>query len=487
MPNEDNKTGAQSMAEVIAEFQKNLDIQEVGEPEHIASEALVKSDEPIVKLEGSGKETDETIRKSVESINKCLFTLRKANEDMARRLNLHNVQNKGLAEALSKAASTSEVKSLADRLDEEIKQIDESLKNYRVQQAYSKSEDKDKTVLDLYSKALRAYLLQRSSSSDYKKYSLTDSEIAFVKSYTGSNFQEFEKAASAATHNAGEIMTLWNTPPDAFGRIVDVNASEYSEVWKMAAQWNTDNKAVKIDTQNYKPEVYWIEAVGEVPTDSAKAAGTVTIKASALGVSFTVDRESLTDSGYNLLDLITNGYAKRMAEKMEDGFWNGTQPYEPQGILTSDDVPVFANGEVQTITNLNAFRLIPTQIKDVYAKNDRQAFFMNRKTWGEISLCTDGVGNYLLNYNKDRESWLINGYPVIQVHSLPNIAANSTPIVFGDIKESYMVVRQKGKKMFLTDSVTLMNQLRIKYMFTDSMGGGIFNPEPLIKMKIATS
>ena len=65
---------------------------------------------------------------------------------------------------------------------------------------------------------------------------------------------------------------------------------------------------------------------------------------------------------------------------------------------------------------------------------------------------------------------------------MPDVAANSTPIVFGDFKRGYLIVDRTGVRV-LRDPFT--NKPYVHFYTTKRVGGGLLNPDVLKAHKIA--
>ncbi len=76
------------------------------------------------------------------------------------------------------------------------------------------------------------------------------------------------------------------------------------------------------------------------------------------------------------------------------------------------------------------------------------------------------------------------GYPTNTDDNMPDIAANSLSIAFGDFKAAYVVVERRGTAM-LRDPYTA--KPFVKFYTTKRIGGGIMNYEAMKFMKFSAS
>ena len=105
-------------------------------------------------------------------------------------------------------------------------------------------------------------------------------------------------------------------------------------------------------------------------------------------------------------------------------------------------------------------------------------FIMNRKTLASVRKLKDGQNNYLVNMNfrSDGVVQEILGRPVIEMPDMPDIAANSFAIAFGDFRRGYLIVDRIGIRV-LRDPYTAKPY--VLFYTTKRVGGGIQNFEAL--------
>jgi HK97 family phage major capsid protein len=125
----------------------------------------------------------------------------------------------------------------------------------------------------------------------------------------------------------------------------------------------------------------------------------------------------------------------------------------------------------------------------IYAVNSgyRQnaVFVMNRKTQSAIRKFKDTTGNYLW-----QPPTLAGGkaslmtFPVIEAEDMPDIAANSLSIAFGDFYRGYLVVDRAGVTI-LRDPYTAKPY--VLFYTTKRVGGGVQDFDAIKLVKFAAS
>jgi HK97 family phage major capsid protein len=121
--------------------------------------------------------------------------------------------------------------------------------------------------------------------------------------------------------------------------------------------------------------------------------------------------------------------------------------------------------------------------KQGYRANGR--WVMNRKTESTVRKFKDSTGNYIWQpaVSADQPATLF-GYPVAEVEDMPDIAANSYSIAFGDFARGYLVVDRVGIRV-LRDPYSAKPY--ILFYTTKRVGGGVQNFEAIKLMKFAAS
>lgn len=76
------------------------------------------------------------------------------------------------------------------------------------------------------------------------------------------------------------------------------------------------------------------------------------------------------------------------------------------------------------------------------------------------------------------------GYPIVESEDMPDIAANTTPIAFGNFKAGYLVA-ERSETNILRDPYS--NKPYVNFYATKRIGGAVSNSEAIKLLKIATS
>jgi HK97 family phage major capsid protein len=110
---------------------------------------------------------------------------------------------------------------------------------------------------------------------------------------------------------------------------------------------------------------------------------------------------------------------------------------------------------------------------------------MNRKTESLIRKFKDGDDNYIWQPGVAAgQSASLLGYPVAEAEDMPDIAANSLSIAFGDFARGYLIVDRVGINV-LRDPFSAKPY--VLFYTTKRVGGGVQNFEAIKLMKFAAS
>ena len=121
-------------------------------------------------------------------------------------------------------------------------------------------------------------------------------------------------------------------------------------------------------------------------------------------------------------------------------------------------------------------------LKSQFRANAR--FVMNRRTVSAVRKLKDGDGNYLWRPGAAGESASLLGYAVTEIEDMPDIAANSFSIAFGDFRRGYLIVDRQGARV-LRDPYSLKPY--VLFYTTKRVGGGVQNFDAIKLMKFAAS
>jgi HK97 family phage major capsid protein len=204
----------------------------------------------------------------------------------------------------------------------------------------------------------------------------------------------------------------------------------------------------------------------------------------------------LDDAAFDVEGWLANEIAMEFAKAEGTAFIKGDGTNKPKGFLSyttsvaEDGTRAF--GQIQHIATGNANGLPTTAPQDKLVEllhalrapyRNGAVWVMNSKTLSSLRRfkTTDGAMMWQQSLSAAQPDTLL-GYPVIEAEDMPDIAANSTPIAFGNFKAGY-VIAERGETAILRDPFT--NKPFVHFYATKRLGGAVSNSEAIKLLKVA--
>lgn len=205
-------------------------------------------------------------------------------------------------------------------------------------------------------------------------------------------------------------------------------------------------------------------------------------------------QQMLDDSEVDLETWLADEVQTEFARQEGAAFVAGDGANKPFGILTyitgNANAAKHPFGAIQVVNSGVAAALAADGVIDLIyslpsAFTGNARFAMNRATQGLARKLKDGQGNYLWqpSYVAGQPATMA-GFPVTEIPDMPDVAANATPILFGDFAQTYLVIDRIGVRV-LRDPFT--NKPYVSFYTTKRVGGGVVNPQPMRALKIAVN
>lgn len=202
----------------------------------------------------------------------------------------------------------------------------------------------------------------------------------------------------------------------------------------------------------------------------------------------------LDDVGFDLEAWLANEVAGEFARAEGAAFISGTGINQPEGFLTVPKVTaedtVRAFGSLQYLGTGNATGLgtsLDTRLIDLVhslRSGHRQGavFVMNATTLASVRKLKTADGAFmwqpgLVEGQPDR----LLGYPVIEAADMPNVAAGTFPIAFGNFRTGYLIAERSATRV-LRDPFT--NKPFVHFYTTKRIGGKVLDSNAIKLLKI---
>jgi HK97 family phage major capsid protein len=274
-----------------------------------------------------------------------------------------------------------------------------------------------------------------------------------------------------------------------------------------ARKFNTSRDALSFIVRTGGNKKY-IGAIRSKQTSESPSAGTYNTNATfgklAIPVHVNlskvfVSKSMLEDGGVDMLkDVLMPEYVTEAAITEDRQFLTGTGADEPQGILRDAttggpwnvDITTQNSGAGAAIT-FDALVNMPFNLAGQYRqrKNANVAFAFTSTTAGLISQLKDGTGRYLwaemYGNNAVGNPDTLRGWAYAETEQLPEVAANTYPILFGDWN-GYRIVDRIGMSVQRYDDSALADTDSVAFYVRRRYGGQMAEGYRMVAMKVST-
>lgn len=238
----------------------------------------------------------------------------------------------------------------------------------------------------------------------------------------------------------------------------------------------------------------WVGETDNRPQTNTATFGSLTYTPGEIYSNPAATQQLLDDAAINLETWLANEVQTEFAKQEGTAFVSGDGTAKPTGILQyitgGAKAAAHPFGAITLVNSGDAATIKSDGIVDlVYdlpaAFTGNASFALNRKTLAIVRKLKDGQGNYLWqpSFVAGQPSTLM-GFPVVEVPDMPDVAANACPILFGDFKQSYLIIDRVGVRV-LRDPYTAKPY--VLFYTTKRVGGGLLNPQPMRGLKIAAN
>ena len=345
----------------------------------------------------------------------------------------------------------------------------------------------DEIALKAVRPALGAERARNASSLEHKQ-----AFEAYVRSGDASNLRALEMKAMSVGSNADGGYLV---PPEIETEIGQ-RLTAISPIRAIAGVRTISGNVYKKPFMTAGPAVGW---VGE--TDARAQTGSPTLDelsfpAMELYAMPAATATLLEDSAVNIDQWLAQEVEQVFAAQEGTAFVSGDGNNKPKGFLAYTavadaswswgNIGYVASGAAGAFPASNPSDVLVDLIYAVKAGYRQNAsFVMNRKTQSVIRKFKDSTGHYLWQppaVAGGKASLL--SFPVVEAEDMPDIAANSLSIAFGDFRRGYLVVDRAGVSV-LRDPYTAKPY--VLFYTTKRVGGGVQDFEAIKLMKFAAS
>lgn len=240
----------------------------------------------------------------------------------------------------------------------------------------------------------------------------------------------------------------------------------------------------------------WVGEEESRPETGTPALKELAFQAMELYANPATTQAMLDDAAFDIEGFLSDEITIEFAEQEGAAFVTGDGVLRPRGFLSYTNVAnaSYSWGNIGYIASGGAGAFAASNpsdklidlvhaLKQGYRQNAR--WVMDDLTVAVIRKFKDGDGHYIWQPGLQAgiASTLL-GYPSTSANDMPDIAANTYSIAFGDFQRAYVIVDRVGIRV-LRDPYT--NKPYVMFYTTKRVGGGVQNFEALKLMKFATS
>ena len=240
----------------------------------------------------------------------------------------------------------------------------------------------------------------------------------------------------------------------------------------------------------------WAAETDSRPETTAATLDLLLFPAADLYASPAATQTLLDDAFVNIDEWLAAEVEDAFAAQETDAFVNGNGTAKPKGFLgytiiaeashAWTKIGYIATGAAGAFAASDpADKLIDLIYtpKSQYRANGR--FVMNRRTASSIRKFKDADGNYIWSpATQPGAASTLLGYPVTEIETMPDVAANAYAIAFGDFAKGYLIVDRAGVRV-LRDPYSAKPY--VLFYTTKRVGGGVQNFDAIKLLKFAAS
>lgn len=236
----------------------------------------------------------------------------------------------------------------------------------------------------------------------------------------------------------------------------------------------------------------WVGETAQRPETAGPTIGSMTYATGELYANPFATQGLLDDALIDVEMWLAGEIETEFAYQEGIAFVSGSGVNKPNGILTyvtgAANAAAHPWGAIETVNSGAAAAVTSDGVLAlVYALPSEftaaARFAMNRNSQKSVRLLKDSTSNYLWQPSLVAgQPATLAGYPVTEIAAMPDIAAASTPVLFGDFARTYQIVDRAGVRV-LRDPFT--NKPYVGFYTTKRVGGGLLNPQTMKAMSIA--
>lgn len=305
----------------------------------------------------------------------------------------------------------------------------------------------------------------------------------------GAHFKRGEVQASLNKGAAGEGGYL---APVEWDRSITSKLVEISPLRALCASQTISTNGFTKLFMNAGITSGWVGEAAARPETGVPTFSSLTYNTGEIYANPSATQQMLDDAAIDLEAWLAGEVETEFAYQEGIAFLTGSGVNKPTGLLTyitgAANAAVHPYGAITTVASGAAAAITADSMIDLTsslptAMTGGAKMIANRNTITALRKLKDGQGNYLWQPSFVAGApATINGYGLTEVAGMPDIAAGSKPIMFGDFKRGYLILDRLGVRV-IRDNLT--SKPFVSFYTVKRVGGGLLHPDYLRAMTVS--
>ncbi|UFM63830.1 phage major capsid protein [Paracoccus sp. MA] len=285
------------------------------------------------------------------------------------------------------------------------------------------------------------------------------------------------KALAVSAPSTGGILA-----PDSTSTTILEKVVEMSPIRQLATVIQMSGPSLKVPRLVDSVEPQIVAETGTKPDDEPSFEE-ITLEPFLAGVSVPMTLSLLEDSHVNLDAFVTGHIAKQFALKESQWFVNGDGTTAPEGVMSASAGIEELDGTAATVQPNDLVRMF-YELPQEHAANG--AWLMNPQTIAAIRMLANQTGDYLWQEGlASGQPATLLGRPVYASRDMPEVAPDSTPVLFGDFAFGYTIADRVGLEL-IRDGITGAKTDIFRITARRRVGARVTMPSAFIKLRTAS-
>lgn len=260
---------------------------------------------------------------------------------------------------------------------------------------------------------------------------------------------------------------------------------------------NTDSLEFIIDDGQFTSGG-WVSELEARPTTDNATIGKLTIPVHEQYANPKATQKMLDDAGFDIEAWISRKVVDRISRDENTAFVSGDGSQKPRGFLTypdytspqkADAFGAYGRGAIEQIVSGSSGNITGDGLKDL--QNALKEYYQTNAIWGirrknfeQIITLKDNQGRYIFDtrFLQEARTLMLLGNQVVFMNDLPDAAADSLSMVYGDFSMGYTIVDRLGFRV-IRDIYS--SKPFVQFYTTKRVGGDVTNYEALKLLKLS--